>query len=116
MPAILGALLAVIVVAVVLQPLFTMQRKPTQPRREPEQLREERRAIYREITNLRNDYESGHIGKAELDLQTEQLRRDAAVALRDEDHARADAIASEIEIEAEVQKLRERPDTANGKD
>lgn len=114
MPAILGALLAIIVVAVVLQPLFTKQRKPSQPSRAPGEIREERRAIYRDITNLNNDYESGHIGKAEYDRLTNQLRRNAAVAIRDEDHARADAIATEIEIEAQVQQLRKRPDDSEG--
>ena len=116
MPAILGALLAVIVVAVLLQPLFMKQRNRQQTKRAPDELRAERRAIYREITNLRNDFESGHISRSELDRLTNQLRREAAVALRDEDHSRADAIASEIEIEAEVQRIRRKPNSNDSDD
>lgn len=116
MPAILGALLAVIVVAVLLQPLFARQRKPAKTKRAPDELRAERRAMYREITNLRNDFESGHITKSELEKLTNQLCREAAAALRDEDQSRAHAIASEIEIEAEVQKLRKQPHATEGDD
>ena len=116
MPAILGALLAVIVVAVLLQPLFMKQKKRSQTRRAPDELRAERRAIYREITNLRNDFESGHISRSEFDRLTNQLRREAAVVLRDEDQSRADAIASEIEIEAEVQRIRRRPNSNDSDD
>ena len=116
MPAILGAILAVIVVAVLLQPLFMKQKKRPQTRRAPDELRAERRAIYREITNLRNDFESGHISRSELDRLTNQLRREAAVVLRDEDHSRADAIASEIEIEAEVQRIRRQPNSNDSDD
>ena len=111
MPAILGALLALIVVAVLLQPLFMKQRsQPAQSKRAPDELRAERRSMYREISNLRNDFESGHITKSEFDRLTNQLRRNAAAALRDEDQSRADAISTEIEIEAEVQKLRSLPE------
>lgn len=116
MPAILGALLAVIVVAVLLQPLFMKQRNRQQTKRAPDELRAERRAIYREITNLRNDFESGHISRSELDRLTNQLRREAAVVLRDEDQSRAVAIASEIEIEAEVQRIRRQPNSNDSDD
>ena len=107
MAALLGAILAIFVVSVLLYPLVKRPRIKPASAAKPQEARSTRRAIYREIANLRNDFESGHITQAEFDQQMHSLRIAAAFSLRDEDEARAEAIASELQIEAEVQRLRQ---------
>lgn len=107
MPALLGAVLALAVVLVLLYPLVKRPSVKPKSGEKPEEARSARRAIYREIANLRNDFESGHITQAEFDQQLQSLRIAAAFSLRDEDDARAEAIATELQIEAEVQRIRQ---------
>ena len=106
MAALLGAVLAVIVVVVLLYPLVRRPRTDHAAVPDAEVSRTERHNIYREIANLRNDFESGHISESEYQRQLHPLRKAAALALRDEDEARASEIAAELNIEAEVQQLR----------
>ena len=106
MAALLGALLAVVVVLVLLYPLVRRPRREQFDTPRPEDSRVARQIIYREISHLRNDFESGHITESEYQRQLQPLRKAAALALRDEDEARANEIAIELNIEAEVQQLR----------
>lgn len=106
MAALLGALLAAIVVLVLLYPLVRRPRGEQFDTPKPEESRATRQIIYREISNLRNDFESGHITESEYRHQLQPLRKAAALSLRDEDDARANEIAAELNIEAEVQRLR----------
>lgn len=106
MAALLGALLAAVVVIVLLYPLVRRPRSGTETPPDAHESRAARQRIYREIANLRNDYESGHISKSEYHRQFQPLREAAAMALRDEDDARANEIAAELNIEAEVERLR----------
>ena len=106
MAALFGAILAAIVVIVLLYPLVRQPRTDHTAVPDAEESRTERQNIYREITNLRNDFESGHISDSEYQRQLQPLRKAAALALRDEDEARASEIAAELNIETEVQQLR----------
>ena len=106
MAALLGAILAAIVVVVLLYPLVRRPRTYHAAVPDVEESRTARHNVYREIANLRNDFESGHISESEYQQQLQPLRKAAALALRDEDEARTSEIATELNIETEVRQLR----------
>ena len=119
MAALLGAILAVAVVVVLLYPLI--RRPSSEPSRQvdpnaSDKLQAARRSIYRQVAELRNDFDSGHISADEFQLRHDKLRLDAAIMLRDEDQARVDAIAAELQLEAEVRQTRGQAEPASKDD
>lgn len=110
MDALLGVLLAMFMLGVLLYPLIRPARHGLSRLADPEtpeHLREMRMDIYREVANVYRDYESGDITEEELAQAVADLRLEAAEAMRAEVNRRSDAVALELEIEAQVRLLRE---------
>ncbi len=65
-----------------------------------------RHLLYREPLTLRNEFESGNITAEEYQTQLEELRRTAAVMMRDRASSRRRMLGTELEIEREVRRIR----------
>ena len=63
--------------------------------------------LYREPVTLRNEYESGNITLAEYEEQLGDLRERAANMMRERAEQRTALISAELELEREVQRIRE---------
>lgn len=110
MDALLGVLLALFMLGVLLYPMIRPARhgltRLADPET-PEHLREMRLEIYREVASVYRDFENGDITEEELAQAVADLRLEAAEAMRAEVNRRADAVAIELEIEAQVRLFRE---------
>lgn len=109
MAAIVGTLLAAVIVAVLLYP-FVKRRSNTSgntdavDRVAPADTL--RHLLYREPVTLRNEYESGNITAYEYEEQLEELKLEAARLMRQRAEHRSRMIEAEIAIELEVQRIR----------
>lgn len=108
MPIILGTLLALVSVAVIAYPFLGSKRyrlvSETFVTRE--KFRAERLRIYRKISDIEADYESGDLTEADYQQQRDQLRIAAAEILRQESGGNSTSKTREEELEKEISRLR----------
>lgn len=109
MAAIVGILLATVIVAVLLYP-FVKRRSDVSGNTDvvdhiasADTLRH---LLYREPVTLRNEYESGNITSDEYEEQLEELKLEAARLMRQRAEHRSRMIEAELAIELEVQRIR----------
>ena len=102
----IGALLAVVSIAVIAYPFFKSGRYQlvTESFVNREKLRAERQRIYRKISDLEADFSSGDLTETDFQAQRDQLRFSAAEILRQESSS-APAIRDE-QLEREIAQLR----------
>lgn len=114
MPIVLGTLLALVSIAVIAYPFLgrTKYRLVSETFVTREKLRAERLRIYRKISDLEADYESGDLTEADYQEQRDQLRIAAAEVLRQESGASSTNAQRDEELEKEISKLREQSDTS----
>jgi len=108
MPIILGTLLALVSVAVIAYPFLGSKRyrlvSETYVTRE--KLRAERLRIYRKISDIEADFESGDLTEADYQHQRDQLRIAAAEILRQETGGTSTSDRRDEELEKEISRLR----------
>ncbi len=114
MAAIVGILLATVIVAVLVYP-FVKRRSDAYGNTDvvdrvasADTLRH---LLYREPVTLRNEYESGNITANEYEEQLEELKLEAARLMRQRAEHRSRMIEAELAIELEVQRIRRRRGT-----
>ncbi len=114
MPIVLGTLLALVSIAVIAYPFLgrTRYRLVSETFVTREKLRAERLRIYRKISDIEADYESGDLTEADYQEQRDQLRIAAAEVLRQESGASSTSAQRDEELEKEISKLREQSDTS----
>ena len=66
-----------------------------------------RHLLYREPVTLRNEYEAGNISIEEYKDQLDELRLEAANLMRKRSEHRTRLLEAELELEKEVQRVRE---------
>ncbi len=99
----IGTLIALISLTILLLPFFRSRwRTHTGGFIDwPEEAIRQREAIYQNIGTLRQDFDMGNISAEEYRAQLDSYRRQAALALRQEDQLRS----REEELEREIQSL-----------
>ena len=109
MAAIVGILLAAVIVAVLAYP-FVKRRSDASGNADvvhrvvsADTLRH---LLYREPVTLRNEYESGNMTADEYEEQLEELKLEAARLMRQRAEHRSRMIEAELGIELEVQRIR----------
>lgn len=109
MPIILGTLLALAAVAVIAYPFFGSKRYRliSESFVTREKLRAERLRIYRKISDIDADYESGDLTEADYQLQRNALRVSAAEILREESGSTSAGTGRDEQLEKEISRLRE---------
>jgi hypothetical protein len=109
MPIILGTLLAIASLAVIAYPFFGSKRYRlvSESFVTREKLRAERLRIYRKISDLEADFESGDLTEADYQLQRDQLRVLAAETLREESGSTPTDSKRDEELENEISRLRQ---------
>ena len=109
MAALLGIVLALIIVAVIVTPFLRGGNRANSP--QPNAIRPQSddvdlKRIYGEIRTIRSEFDAGNLTDAEFIEQLGELRVMAARALRDQDQRRVRDIEAELMIEREVQRAR----------
>ena len=110
MAIVLGTLLAFFVVAVIAYPFLGSKRYRLASQRfvNREKLRVERLQVYRKISDLEADHESGDLTELDFQSQRDQLRVAAAKLLREELGPDALATDSDEQLEQEISRMRKR--------
>ena len=109
MAAIVGILLAAVIVAVLVYPLVKRRSNTSGNAHVVDSLVSAdtlRHMLYREPVTLRNEYESGNITAQEYEEQLEELKLEAAGLMRQRAEHRSRMIEAELAIELEVQRIR----------
>ena len=110
MAAIIGIILAAIIVIVLIYPFMSRRRvsSPGTPDRIEQVASSDtlRHLLYREPVTLRNEYESGNITADEYEDQLAELRLRAAQLMRDRAEHRTQLLEAELVLEREVQRIR----------
>ena len=106
----LGALLAFFVVAVIAYPFVGSQRYWLVSQRSVnrEKLRAERMRVYRKISDLEVDNESGDLTESDFQAQRDLLRVTAAKILREESGPDGPTMDSDEQLEQEISRMRDR--------
>lgn len=106
----LGALLAFFVVAVIAYPFVGSQRYRLVSQRSVnrEKLRAERMRVYRKISDLEADNESGDLTESDFHAQRDLLRITAAKILREESGPDGPTMDSDEQLEQEISRMRDR--------
>ena len=113
MAAIVGILLAAVIVAVLLYPLVKRRSNTSGNSDVVDRVASAdtlRHLLYREPVTLRNEYESGNITADEYEEQLEELKLEAARLMRHRAEHRSRMIEAELAIELEVQRVRRHRD------
>ena len=112
----LGTLLALVAVFVIAYPFLGSKRyrliSKTYVARE--KLRAERLRVYRKISDLEADNESGDLTEADYESQHNQLRITAAKLLREETGRHGPAEERDEQLEQEISRMRERSPGPSG--
>ena len=110
MPIILGTLLALAAVTVIAYPFFGSKRYRliSESFVTREKLRAERLRIYRKISDIDADYESGDLTEADYQQQRNALRISAAEILREESGSISTGTGRDEQLEKEISRLREK--------
>ena len=109
MAAIVGILLATVIVAVLLYPFVKRRSDVSGDTDAVDRVASAdtlRHLLYREPVTLRNEYESGNITSNEYEEQLEELKLEAARLMRQRAEHRSRMIEAELAIELEVQRIR----------
>lgn len=109
MPVILGTLLALVSIAVIAYPFLGPKRYRliSESFVTREKLRAERLRIYRKISDIEADFESGDLTEADYQQQRDQLRIAAAEILRQESGGNTASSKRDEELEKEISRLRD---------
>lgn len=111
MTAIVGILLAAVIVAVLVYPFVKRRSNAWGNTDVVDRVASSdtlRHLLYREPVTLRNEYESGNITADEYEEQLEELKLEAARLMRHRAEHRSRMIEAELAIELEVQHIRGR--------
>ena len=111
MAAIVGILLATVIVTVLLYPFVKRRSSVSDNTDAVEHVASAdtlRHLLYREPVTLRNEYESGNITSGEYEEQLEELKLEAARLMSQRAEHRSRMIEAELAIELEVQRVRQR--------
>ena len=111
MAAIVGILLATVIVAVLVYPFVKRRSNAWGNTDVVDRVASSdtlRHLLYREPVTLRNEYESGNITADEYEEQLEELKLEAARLMRHRAEHRSRMIEAELAIELEVQRIRGR--------
>lgn len=104
-----SALLAVLVIAIVAIPFFrTPKKSDTFNPQDAEALRSQRESIYQALQTLRLERELGQVDDREYQRQLREYRRQAAIALRQQEQVEGDLDELEALLEDEVLAARSR--------
>ncbi len=109
MEALLGTVLALLIIATLLYPFFSSRRGAKRHALTHPPIQDEpilRRSIYREMVNLQSDFEAGYMSPAEHSKQLAEMKVAAAESMRRENAAKRQMIEAELRIEREVQRAR----------
>ena len=109
MAAIVGILLATVIVAVLVYPFIKRRSNTSANARAVDSVVSVdtlRHLLYREPVTLRNEYEAGNITAQEYEEQLEELKLEAARLMRQRAEHRSRMIEAELAIELEVQRIR----------
>ena len=111
MEALIGTILALIIVTVILYPFFR-RNDSTEPQSMQNQYGEKslsplRNRIYQEMLTLKSDFEAGYLTDQEYETHLNELRVAAAVTIRDEERQRNSKIEKELSIEREIHLVRQ---------
>ena len=109
MATLLGTLLAIVSLAVIAYPFISSRRYRlvTESFVTREKLRAERLRIYRKISDIEADYESGDLTQADYQQQRDLLRISAAETLREESGSKYSDADRDEQLEKEISRLRE---------
>ena len=109
MPIILGTLLALASVAVIVYPFLGSKRYRliSESFVIHEKLRAERLRIYRKISDIDADYESGDLTEADYQKQRNALRISAAEILKEESGSMSAGTGRDEQLEKEISLLKE---------
>jgi hypothetical protein len=109
MPTLLGTLLALFSLAVIAYPFINAKRYRliTASFVTREKLRAERLRIYRKISDIDADFESGDLTEADYQQERNMLRVSAAELLREESGSNISAANRDEQLEKEIARLRE---------
>ncbi len=110
MIAIVGILMALIVIAVLAYPFLKRSRNSEAGLNETQSVASAdtlRYLLYREPVTLRNEFEEGNITAEEYEEQLDEVRLQAAQLMRERDEHRYQMIEAELAIEQEVQRIRQ---------
>ena len=111
MAAIVGILLATVILAVLLYPFMKRRSDASGNADAVDRVASSdtlRHLLHREPVTLRNEYESGNITSNEYEEQLEELKLHAASLMRQRAEHRSRMIEAELAIELEVQRVRRR--------
>ena len=109
MPAIVGIILATVIVVVLVYPFVRWRSDASDNTDAVDDVGSAdtlRHLLYREPVTLRNEYESGNITSDEYEGQLEELKFEAARLMRQRSEHRSRMIEAELAIELEVQRIR----------
>lgn len=109
MAAIVGIILAAIIVIVLAYPFFGRRRVSADGPDRVDRVASAdalRHLLYREPVTLRNEYESGNMSVEEYEEQLGELRVRAARLMRDRSEHRTRMLEAELALEREVQRVR----------
>ena len=109
MAAIVGILLATVIVAVLVYPFVKRRSNTSGHARAVDSVVSVdtlRHLLYREPVTLHNEYEAGNITAQEYEEQLEELKLEAARLMRQRAEHRSRMIEAELAIELEVQRIR----------
>ena len=110
MAAIVGILLAAVIVAVLVYPFLKRRSIASGNAQIVDRVASAdtlRHLLYREPVTLRNEYEAGNITAQEYEEQLEELKLVAARLMRQRAELRSRMIEAELAIEIEVQRIRQ---------
>ncbi len=110
MAAIVGILLAAVIVAVLVYPFVKRRSIASENSQIVDRVASAdtlRHLLYREPVTLRNEYEAGNITAQEYEEQLEELKLVAARLMRQRAELRSRMIEAELAIEIEVQRIRQ---------
>lgn len=109
MPLAFSALLAVIAIAIVAIPFFRAPKKDdTFAPQDAEVLRSQRESIYQALETLRLERELGQVDDEEYQRQLREYRRQAAIALQEQERVEGDQEQLVALLEEEVLAARAR--------
>ena len=111
MEALIGTILALIIVAVILYPFFrrshSLEPQSMQNQYGEKSLSPLRNRIYQEMLTLKSDFEAGYLTEKEYETHFNELRVAAAATIRDEETQRNRKIEKELSIEREIHLVRQ---------
>ena len=110
MAAIVGIILAAVIVIVLVYPFLGRRRLASTDVDPVERVASAdalRHLLYREPVTLRNEFESGNVTAEEYEEQLAELRVRAAVLMRDRSEHRTRLLEAELALEREVQRVRQ---------